>query len=99
MILGVLALDGQSRGDSIAHRLEAMCKGRVVLSFRTLYPVLHQLEHEELVSVEWRQSEDNRRVMCYALTSAGRQRLAREARAWHDTTDVVGELLALLESQ
>ena len=36
----------------------------------------------------------NRRAKFYALTAAGRKQLAREAREWHQTGDLIAAFLA-----
>jgi PadR family transcriptional regulator PadR len=48
-----------------------------------LYPALHRLEHQGLLSSEWGVSENNRRARYYRLTSAGRRRLSEETAQWN----------------
>ena len=43
----------------------------------SLYPALYRLEHQDLITAEWGQSENNRRAKYYTLTSTGRRRLSR----------------------
>ena len=69
-------------------------KDRLTLNYGTLYPALLKLEQEGFVTAEWRQSENNRRAKFYSLTAAGRKQLAREAREWHQTTDLIAAFLA-----
>ena len=74
-------------------RIEETSKNRLTLNYGTLYPALLKLEQEGLVTAEWRQSENNRRAKYYALTAAGRKQLAREARDWHRTADLIAAFL------
>jgi PadR family transcriptional regulator PadR len=94
MILGTLEGLGPLHGYGIARRIEETSKNRLALNYGTLYPALLKLEQEGFVTAEWRQSENNRRAKYYALTAAGRRQLAREAREWQRTTDLIAAFLA-----
>src|ERR671915_1608520 len=94
MILRTLDVLGALHGYGIARRIEETSKHRLSLNYGTLYPALLKLEQEGFVKTEWGQSENNRRAKFYALTAAGRKRLAREAREWHETADLIAAFLA-----
>jgi transcriptional regulator len=94
MILGTLEVLGPLHGYGIARRIEETSKDRLTLNYGTLYPALLKLEQEGFVRAEWRQSENNRRAKFYALSAAGRKQLAREAREWHQTADLIAAFLA-----
>jgi len=94
MILRTLEVLGPLHGYGIARRIEETSRNRLSLNYGTLYPALVKLEQEGFVHTEWRQSENNRRAKFYALTAAGRKQLAREARAWHDTAELIAAFLA-----
>jgi transcriptional regulator len=94
MILRTLEVLGSLHGYGIARRIEETSKDRLSLNYGTLYPALLKLEQEGFVSAEWRPSENNRKAKYYALTAAGKKRLAREAREWHATTDLIAAFLA-----
>ena len=93
MILRTLEVLGPLHGYGIARRIEETSKHRLRLNYGTLYPALLKLEQEGFVSAEWRPSENNRRAKFYALTVAGRKQLAREAREWHRTADLIAAFL------
>ena len=95
MILKTLEALGPLHGYGIARRIEETSRGQVSLNYGTLYPALLKLEQEGFVAAEWRQSENNRRAKFYALTVAGRKQVAREAREWQQTADVMAAFLAL----
>jgi PadR family transcriptional regulator PadR len=78
----------------LARRIEEKRKHQLKLNYGTLYPALVKLEQEGFVKTEWRQSENNRRAKYYSLTAAGRKRLAREEREWHQTADLIAAFLA-----
>jgi PadR family transcriptional regulator, regulatory protein PadR len=94
MILKTLDVLGPLHGYGVARRIEETSRNRITLNYGTLYPALLKLEQEEFVTAEWRQSENNRRAKYYALTAAGRKQLAREAREWQRTSDLIAAFLA-----
>ena len=95
MILKTLEVLGPLHGYGIARRIEEIGKHRLTLNYGTLYPALLKLEQEGLVTAEWGQSENNRRAKFYSLTPAGRKQLAREAREWQRTADLIAAFFAL----
>src|SRR5262245_24335515 len=94
MILRTLEVLGPLHGYGIARRIEETSRHRIRLNYGTLYPALLKLEQEGCIKAEWRQSENNRRAKFYALKPAGRKQLAREAREWHKTADLIAAFLA-----
>ena len=94
MILKTLDHLGPLHGYGVARRIEETSKNRLNLNYGTLYPALLKLEQEGFISAEWRQSENNRRAKYYALTAAGRKQLAREAREWQQTADLIAAFFA-----
>ena len=94
MILRTLDVLGALHGYGIARRIEEISKHRLTLNYGTLYPALVKLEQEGFITAEWRQSENNRRAKYYALTAAGRKRLAHEAREWQQTADLIAAFFA-----
>ena len=94
MILKTLDVLGPLHGYGVARRIEETSKNRLSLNYGTLYPALLRLEQEGFVSAEWGQSENNRRAKFYAITPAGRKRLARETKEWHQTADLIAGFFA-----
>ncbi len=94
MILRTLEVLGPLHGYGIARRIEETSRHRLTLNYGTLYPALLKLQQEGFIAAEWRPSENNRRAKFYALTAAGRRQLAREAREWHQTADLIAAFLA-----
>jgi transcriptional regulator len=93
MILRTLDVLGAQHGYGVARRIEETSGNRLTLNYGTLYPALLKLEQEGFVKAEWRRSENNRRAKYYALTPAGRKQLAREARDWRRTADLIAAFL------
>lgn len=94
MVLRTLDVLGPLHGYGIARRIEETSRNRLVLNYGTLYPALVKLEQEGFIKGEWRQSENNRRAKYYGLTPAGRKQLAREAKEWQATADLIAAFLA-----
>ena len=93
MILKTVEVMGPLHGYGIARRIEETSKQRIALNYGTLYPALLKLEQEGFIKAEWKQSENNRRAKYYSLTAAGRKQLAREAREWNQTADLIAAFL------
>ncbi len=94
MILRTVEVLGPLHGYGIARRIEETSKNTITLNYGTLYPALLKLEQEKFITAEWRQSENNRRAKFYTLSPAGRKELAREAREWHRTAELIAAFLA-----
>lgn len=95
MILKTLEVLGPLHGYGVARRIEETSGNRLTLNYGTLYPALLKLEQEGFVTAEWGQSENNRRAKFYSLTPAGRKQLAREAREWQQTAELIAAFFAL----
>ena len=93
MILKTLEGLGPLHGYGVARRIEETSRNRLTLNYGTLYPALLKLEQEGAIKAEWGQSENNRRAKYYSLTPAGGKMLAREAREWHATADLIAAFL------
>ena len=59
----------------------------------SLYPALHRMEQERLISAEWGVSENNRRARFYRLTAIGRKRLHAERENWQKITSAIAMVL------
>jgi transcriptional regulator len=93
MILRTIDVLGSLHGYGIARRIEETSGNRLALNYGTLYPALLKLEQEGFVKTSWGQSENNRRAKYYALTAAGRRRLARETAEWQEMVDLIAAFL------
>jgi DNA-binding PadR family transcriptional regulator len=59
----------------------------------TLYPALYRLERQRLITSTWKTTENNRRARYYALTAAGRRRLAEELAYWKRHSNAINLVL------
>ncbi len=94
MALKTLEATGPLHGYGIARRIEETSGRRLLLNYGTLYPALVKLEQEGYIASEWGVSSHNRKAKYYSLTRAGRKQLAKEARQWRETTDIIGRFFA-----
>jgi PadR family transcriptional regulator PadR len=78
MVLQTVATLGPLHGYAIAARLEQVSSGAFRLNMGTLYPGLMRLEQRGLVRATWGITDSNRKARFYAITAAGRRRLATE---------------------
>ena len=63
----------------------------------SLYPALHRLVRQGLVSAKDGISENNRKARYYSLTTKGRKRLAAESAKWDRLTRAIGRIMQPVE--
>jgi transcriptional regulator len=96
LILKVVAL-GPIHGYAIALRVEQISKDVFQLQQGSLYPALHKLERQKLLSAEWKQTDTGREAKFYSLTGKGRKRLQAEVRNWERLSGAVSLILNTAE--
>ena len=94
MILKTLETLGPQHGYGIARRIEQTSGHRLLVNYGTLYPALLKLEQEGYIASEWGVSDNNRRAKYYRLTRGGKKQLAREAKEWEQTTEILARFLS-----
>ena len=92
LILKTLAL-ASLHGFGIGQRIEQVSHGVFRVTLGSLYPALQRLEREGLIDAEWRASDNNRRARYYAITTAGKKRLAAEEKDWARVSAAVTRVL------
>jgi transcriptional regulator len=93
LLLEVLSR-GPSHGYEVIQALAARSGGAFDLPEGSVYPALHRLERTGDVRSDWQMSSGRRRRY-YALTDAGRQRLAAERAEWQQFSKGVNLVLGL----
>ena len=94
--LVLLALkDGAKHGYEIAGHLSERTEGVFSISFGALYPILHRLEKDGLVSARWEAvgSSGAKQRKVYALTAKGRRALTAERASFEALTGAFARLL------
>ena len=85
--------DGPLHGYAVIERLRGRSDGAFDLAEGTVYPVLHRLEAEGLLSSAWSDAAGRRRRV-YRLTRRGRTALARQRDEWRRFAGAVEAVLA-----
>ena len=96
LLLKIIALEPQ-HGWAISQRLRQVSNDQLQASDGSVYPALQKLELAGWIRSEWRTSELGRRAKFYALTPAGRKRLAAEVEEWERLSSAVSRVLRLTE--
>lgn len=73
---------GSEHGHGIGQAIRHSSADILQIERGSLYPALHRLEAQGLISAEWKSSEQNRRAKYYSLTEAGRKQLVAEQSKW-----------------
>ena len=81
LILSLLA-EGNKHGYAIMRELEQRSEGYFSMTAALLYPTLHQMEKDGLVTSEWEKSPGQHKRKIYAITPAGRQYLTNGQAEW-----------------
>lgn len=92
LILKTLA-GGPMHGWGVAQKIHVLSEDILQVNQGSLYPALHRLEQQGLITAEWGASENNRQAKFYELTRAGRKQLADETRNWERMAGAVARIL------
>ena len=92
LLLAALA-EGPSHGYVLIERLRARSDGAFDLPEGTVYPALHRLERDGLLSSAWTEAAGRRRRV-YQLTRRGRGALARREAEWRSFSRAVEAVIA-----
>jgi PadR family transcriptional regulator PadR len=84
---------GPTHGWGITLHIQQISNEVLRVEEGSLYPALHRIEQDGLISADWGVSENNRRARYYRLTSAGRKQLAQEEKDWQKLTQAVACVL------
>ena len=92
LILRTIALQPM-HGWAIAQRIRQVSGEVLNVQQGSLYPALHRLEQNGWILAEWGDSDNNRKAKFYALTKAGKKRLADEKAQWERLSEAIGIVL------
>jgi transcriptional regulator len=82
-----------NHGFGITQHVNTVSEGLLQIEEGSLYPALHRLEREKLVSGSWHVTENGRKARQYALTAAGKKRLASVRSNWKTVARGVKKVL------
>ena len=92
MVLRTLSA-GPANGYEIAKAIERSSEDVLNVDHGSLYPALHRLEKNRLVTGKWQISSTNRRARYYRITPAGRKRLVVERSKWEQLASAVSRVM------
>ena len=84
---------GPSHGFAITLHIQTVSEGLLRVEEGSLYPALHRLERDKMVTSEWKVTDNGRRARYYRLTAAGRKRLAAAEENWAALSKGVSRIL------
>ncbi|MDX1933653.1 MAG: helix-turn-helix transcriptional regulator [Capsulimonadales bacterium] len=94
LVLSVLR-DGARHGYDIAREVERRSQNTLTFKHGTLYPVLHALEKDGLITSAWEQPTGERAKRVYQLTEAGSQELERCVATWETFARAMNRVIRL----
>jgi PadR family transcriptional regulator PadR len=81
LVLKALSL-APMHGWGISQRIQTLSQDALRIGQGSLYPALYRLQKKNLITGEWRTTENNREARYYRLTAAGRRALSLEVERW-----------------
>lgn len=84
---------GSNHGFGIVQYIQTASEGLLRVEEGSLYPALHRLDRDKLVTAEWKTTENGRRARYYRLTPAGRKATEEAERRWMHLADGVARVL------
>ena len=92
LILSILA-EGESYGYAIIQQVKQISDGNLVWADGMLYPVLHKMEKEKLITSRWHMSEGKKMRKYYAITKVGLEALQTEREHWQFAHSIISKAL------
>ena len=94
LILGILQ-GGPLYGYKISQRVKEISNGKMEWADGMMYPVLHRLEKENMITSKWEQSKEGRHRKYYSITELGKQALYQEKAHWMSMHEVMLNLWSI----
>ena len=95
LVLSAFA-EGEKYGYQVVKELERRSEGFFSFKEGTLYPILHRLEKQGLLSGRWETMPNGSERRYYALTARGRHALSDKLDEWHSFVQAVGRVTGSL---
>jgi PadR family transcriptional regulator PadR len=84
---------GPAHGHAIAHAIERGSDEVLQVEHGSLYPALHRLVKQRLISAKAGVSENNRQAKYYNLTAKGRRKLSAEDSKWQRLSKAIARIM------
>ena len=92
IVLKLLEENGRMYGYEITRKVEEITRGKIMLTYGALYPVLHKLESEGVLQVE-SENYNNRMRIYYSLTPQGHSLVKEKVRELTEFISTLGIIL------
>jgi PadR family transcriptional regulator PadR len=93
LVLRTLRL-GPAHGHAIATHIQRTSDDVLQVDHGSLYPALHRLRRQGLITAKWERMPDrNREAKYYRLTGAGRRRLVLEQSKWKQLSAAIARVM------
>ncbi len=87
-------LFGPRHGHGIATSIRQTTEGVLTVDHGSLYPALHRLQRDGLISAKWEvPAGKSREYKCYRLTAAGRKHLVHQESKWDEIVRAITRVL------
>ena len=93
IVLGILR-SGESYGYAIVQKVRELSGGEVEWTDGMLYPILHRLEADGLITARWGESETGRKRKYYQLTAQAHPVMEDDRRQWQTVHAILHRLWA-----
>jgi transcriptional regulator len=93
MIVLAALTAGPAHGYAVIEQIRRKSGEAFDLPEGTIYPALHRLEQDSLLSSKWVTADSGRRRRVYALTKRGERALAEQRATWQNFSNAIGGLL------
>lgn len=94
LLLAILK-DGPTHGYGILYELERRSEKMLEFKQATLYPLLHDMEDEELIVSEWDVREGERPRRVYTITDKGQKELEKRLETFHEFSMTMYRIVGL----
>jgi PadR family transcriptional regulator, regulatory protein PadR len=84
---------GSQHGHGISVAIRAGSNDVLQVEHGSLYPALHRLEKQGLITSDWKLTENKQRARYYTLTAAGKRQLATERSRWQQLAGAIANIL------
>jgi transcriptional regulator len=84
---------GPQHGHGISVAIRASSEDTLQVDHGSLYPALHRLREQGLLSAEWGMTENKQRARYYKLTAKGKKRLAAERSKWDEMVAAIARVM------
>jgi PadR family transcriptional regulator, regulatory protein PadR len=84
---------GPQHGHGIGVAIRASSEDALQVEHGSLYPALHRMRKQGLITAEWKMTENKQRARYYQLTGKGKKALQAEQSRWNRMVDAIARVM------